>query len=193
MTVKFDNVTPADISTPLSAANHSSDGLLMQELSLAGKICLRGDFSNASVTTAARETLGVSVELDANTFVRNGDVSAFWLGPDERMIFTDLAATTQQISELKKKLPGKTSVTDVSDYYTVIRLSGERVRPILASGTPLDLHQTVFRKGQCAQTRFGTASVMLAVQDDIPVIDLQVRWSFAEYTWKYLCKVANYC
>jgi len=87
MTVKFDNVTPADISTPLSAANHSSDGLLMQELSLAGKICLRGDFSNASVTTAARETLGVSVEVDANTFVRNGDVSAFWLGPDERMIF----------------------------------------------------------------------------------------------------------
>jgi len=82
---------------------------------------------------------------------------------------------------------------EVSDYYTVIRLSGEKVRPVLASGTPLDLHRSVFSKGRCAQTRFGTASVLLSVHDDIPLIDLQVRWSFAEYVWKYLCKVAAYC
>ncbi len=193
MTVKFDNVTPADMATPLLAANHSSDGLLMQELSLTGKISLRGDFANSAVRDAVQQSMSLPVEIDANTFDRVGDGTVFWLGPDERMIYSDIGSVDKHISDLRGKLPGGCSVVDVSDYYTVIRLSGEKVRAVLASGTPLDLHRSVFSKGQCAQTRFGTASVLLSVHDDIPVMDLQVRWSFAEYVWKYLCKVADYC
>lgn len=193
MTVKFDNVTAADIRTPLLAANHSVDGLLMQELSLAGKISLRGDFADSAVQDAVQQTMALSVEMDANTFGRNGDRTVFWLGPDERMLYTDIGSVDNQIADLRSKLPDRSSVVDVSDYYTVIRLSGEKVRSVLASGTPLDLHRSVFSKGQCAQTRFGTASVLLSVHDDIPVMDLQVRWSFAEYVWKYLRKVADYC
>lgn len=189
----FDNAAASDISTPLSGANYSSDGLLMQELSLAGKISLRGDFADAEVTGTIQSILSLPADLEANTFARDGDRTQFWLGPDERMAHTDLASVDSQIVELRNKLPSATAVIDVSDYYTVIRLSGEKVRPVLASGTPLDLHHSVFSKGHCAQTRFGTASVLLSVNDDIPVIDLQVRWSFAEYVWKYLCKVATYC
>ena len=193
MKAQFDKATPADIRTPLAAATFSSDGLLMQELSLAGKILLRGDFSNADVQQAVEQVLALPVEIEANTFSRDGEHSVYWLGPDERLLYTDLNSIENQLDDLREKLPARTSVVDVSDYYTVIRLSGEKVRPVLASGTPLDLHHSVFAKGQCAQTRFGTASVLLSVHDDIPVIDMQVRWSFAEYAWKYLCKVADYC
>jgi len=194
MTHTFDKATPAEIETPLASVNYSSDGLLMQELSLAGKISLRGEFSNPEVINAVKKsTIGLPVELEANTFVRDNERSIFWLGPDERMIYTDLNSVDKQIAELRSALPDKSSAVEVSDYYTVIRLSGEKVRPVLASGTPLDLHRSVFSKGRCAQTRFGTASVLLSVHDDIPLIDLQVRWSFAEYVWKYLCKVAAYC
>jgi len=193
VSVKFENAATSDIGTPLNGANYSSDGLLMQELSLAGKISLRGDFANAEVASAIQSVLSLPAELEANTFARDGDHTMFWLGPDELMAHTDIASVDSQMAELRSKLPAKTAIVDVSDYYTVIRLSGEKVRPVLASGTPLDLHRSVFSKGQCAQTRFGTASILLAVNDDIPVIDLQVRWSFAEYVWKYLCKVADYC
>ena len=193
MSVSFDKISAADAATPLEAVSYSSDGLLMQELSLAGKISLRGDFNDPRVAAAVQDTLGLAVDLQANTFLRNNERSIYWLGPDERIIYTDLMAVDNEIAQLRSALPGNTSVVEVSDYFTVIRLSGEKVRPVLGSGTPLDLHNSVFSKGQCAQTRFGTASVLLSVHDDIPVIDLQVRWSFAEYVWAYLCKVADYC
>lgn len=193
MTPKFDPLTPEDISTPLALDNFISDGLLMQELSLTGKISLRGDCSNPAVAAAVNDIIALPTDIQANTFTRNEERSIFWLGPNERMIYTNLASVDKCITDLYRQLPEKTSVVEVSDYYTVIRLSGEKVRPVLASGTPLDLHRSVFSKGQCAQTRFGTASVLLSVYDDIPVIDLQVRWSFAEYVWKYLRKVADYC
>lgn len=193
MNVKFDLATAADISTPLNGASFSSDSLLMQELSMIGKLTLRGDFGSAAVAGAVREILSLPVDLDANTFAREADRTVFWTGPDERLIYSELASVENQLATLRDKLPAKSTVADVSDYYTVIRLSGEKARAVLASGTPLDVHRSVFSKGQCAQTRYGTASVLLAVHDDIPVVDLQVRWSFAEYVWKYLCKVANYC
>jgi sarcosine oxidase subunit gamma len=193
MNVKFDLAEATDISTPLNGTSFSSDSLLMQEMSMVGKLTLRGDFDSAAVASAVQDTLSLPVDIEANTFAREADRTVFWTGPDERLIYTELGSVDNHLASLREKLPGKSSVVDVSDYYTVIRLSGEKVRAVLASGTPLDVHRSVFGKGQCAQTRYGTASVLLAVHDDIPVVDLQVRWSFAEYVWKYLCKVANYC
>ena len=94
MKAQFDKATPADIRTPLAAANFSSDGLLMQELSLAGKILLRGDFSNADVQQAVEQVLALPVEIEANTFSRDGEHSVYWLGPDERLLYTCLLYTS---------------------------------------------------------------------------------------------------
>ena len=66
----------------------------MQELSLAGKILLRGDFSNADVQQAVEQVLALPVEIEANTFNRAGERSVYWLGPDERLLYTCLLYTS---------------------------------------------------------------------------------------------------
>ena len=77
-------------------------------------------------------------------------------------------------------------MTDVSDYYVVMRLSGPEARVVLAKGSPFDVHPRSFDVGACAQTRFANASILLRLVGEAPTFDIQVRWSFAPYLWDYL-------
>jgi sarcosine oxidase subunit gamma len=112
--------------------------------------------------------------------------TVFWLGPDEWLIHCADDARPGLQERLQSALAGQPSaLVDVSDYYVVMRLSGSRVFEVLAKGTPLDLHPRSFAEGCCAQTRFGHASVLLhKLSED--TVDLQVRWSFAEYVWLFI-------
>ena len=133
--------------------------------------------------------LGLESELAPNTFVSNGASSLFWLGPNERLLYTDGDPIT--IVRQWQDHPG-TAAVDVSDYSTVLRLSGAKTRDVIASGAPFDVHPDVFGVGQCAQTRFGNASILLSNHADTPVFQLQVRLSFAEYVFEYIRRVASY-
>ena len=73
------------------------------------------------------------------------------------------------------------AVTDVTGGQTVITLSGPRTRDVLAKGCPLDLHPSVLRPGDCAQTLLAKANVIIRCVDDSPSYELTVRRSFAHY------------
>ncbi len=177
------------IATPLNAAKIDTDGLTVAELGHTSKVNLRGDFSSSSVNNALTTLLGMESTLAPNAFVSNGASTLFWLGPNERLIYTD--SDPETIASQWRDQVG-TGAVDVSDYSTVLRLSGPKVRDVIVSGAPFDVHPDEFKVGQCAQTRFGNASILLSNHAETPVFQMQVRWSFAEYAFEYIKRVANY-
>ena len=98
------------------------------------------------------------------------------------------------MSALDDGLSGSHSaLTDVSDYYAILRLSGDLAREVLAHGCPLDLDESAFGAGSCAQTRFRAAAVLLHCADSAPTFEVQMRWSYAEYLRRYFAEAAELC
>lgn len=181
------------MQTPLNGQTYQTDGLIVREHQTFSKAVVRADFDNGDVVTALNASAGLSPVLDANTFSGNATHSLFWMGPDERLVYSKSQDSTKLVNALREGLPsGKSAVVDVSDYYTVLQVSGDNARQVLSSGTPFDVHPRVFKPGQCAQTRFGNATVLLSCQEESAGYDLQVRWTFAEYLWGYLCRVGGF-
>ncbi len=177
------------IATPLDSAAFEIDGLTVEEMGFTNKINLRGDFETAAVNSGLSSLLALECDITANTFISNGTSTLFWLGPDERLLYTD--SNPQSIID-RWCGNSNTGAVEVSDYSTVLQLSGSKVRDVIASGTPFDVHPDEFGAGQCAQTRFGNASILLSNHSELPVFQLQVRWSFAEYVFEYIKRVSRY-
>jgi sarcosine oxidase subunit gamma len=78
------------------------------------------------------------------------------------------------------------SLTDISDYYLTIRLSGSNSNEILSKGTSLDLKSYICNKDMCAQTYIAKATVLIDRLSNEPMYDISVRWSYAEYLWEWL-------
>lgn len=173
-------------ASPLAGLPGPAGGITLEERAYLGKVNLRGDAGNEAFVQAVRRALDCGPPTEPNTVADGGNYTVFWLGPDEWQIHCAENARQNLIDELQAVLEGQHSaIVDVSDYYVVMRLSGARTLEVLSKGTPLDLHPRAFATGACAQTRFGHATVLLhKVADD--TVDLQVRWSFAEYVWTHI-------
>lgn len=92
--------------------------------------------------------------------VSRGDVGiaaiapATWLATHER-------GGNAFAQALRSLLGPCASVTDQSDAYVILGLTGSRVRETLAKLVPMDIHPRSFRVGEVAQTVCGHMSVML--------------------------------
>lgn len=156
------------------------------ELPLCGKINLRGDAKNKDFKQAVTTLTGLELPTSANTCAANSGHQLFWLGPDEWMLHLPLESVDQSLAALKNTLTKQHfAATEVSDYFSVIQLSGDQIREVIASGSPFDIRPKHFEPGQCAQTLFGHASILLWAQD-AQSFCLQVRWSYAQYLYAYL-------
>ncbi len=175
------------IQTPLTACTPITGEHQLSETKLCGKINVRGDINNQAFNQAIKSTLGVSPPKQANTFSTSEENSIFWLGPDEWLAHVPLDLVETRVAELRAAMAGQhVAITDVSDYYTVIEFAGPNTRAILASASPFNTQADQFKAGQCAQTRFGHASILLWPIDDTARYRIQVRWSYAQYVFDYL-------
>lgn len=118
------------------------------------------------------------------------DCELLWLGPDELLLRSrsveDSTAAYSRVELLERGLKGlHFSVTDVSDYYVVARVSGARARVILQKNCPLDFHSSIFRTGDCAQSIYGKGSVLFSCASE-DSFDLQIRISLSGYLWSLL-------
>jgi sarcosine oxidase subunit gamma len=174
--------------TPL--IDKTSNGLLnMQELAPQTMINLRGNMADETFQTATLPVLQCALPTAPNTTVQVGDIHVLWLGPNEWLIRAPETKRDSLITSLKGALEGVTAaMVDVSDYYTVIRISGVHAHDALAVGCPLD--KRTMTTGSCAQSHYAQAAILLYQTDDTPTFELQVRWSYAEYLWEYLETVA---
>ncbi len=159
----------------------------LREQPWRGKINLRGDPENRKFLANAESVLDIRLPLQPNTQRASADRTCYWTGPDEWLLHCPLAATGPMVRALQAKLRDTHhAVTEVTDYYTVLHLTGPDTIALLSRACPLDLHLAKFTVGDCTQTRFGHASILLHKTGDTPAFDIQVRWSYTEYVWDYL-------
>ena len=180
-------------------AGSGAAGLEAAVLPCPSCLNLRGNPEDAQFLEAAQQSLGMPLPLAANRFFE-GTHRAFWLGPDEWLVVaganadatdaadadaadaTDAADAAALAARLRENLAGQAhSLVDLTGGLVALRLSGPRVRDLLAKGCTLDFHPRVCKAGQCAQTGLAKASVLIATLDEAPTFELFVRASFADY------------
>jgi sarcosine oxidase subunit gamma len=150
------------------------------------------DVRLGTVGAEASAALGVELPTAPNTWVPAGTGRAVWLGPDEWL----LSSTTEAPEELEARVRAAAlelggSATDVSAQRIGLRLTGARVRDVLAKGCSIDLHPRVFGRGSSAQTMLGQAGVvLLALSDAADDVVVLVRSSFAGYLADWLLDAA---
>ena len=169
-------------------------GVTLGERPYRGLVNLRGPAGDKAFDAAVKKALGVALPVEPNTTTAKGDVTVFWLGPDEWWVVTPDGGPAMA-DKLRTALEGqKAAVTDVSESRTCIHLRGTRARDLLAKGCSLDLHPRVFTAGGCAQSHCAKTMITLhQVADDGdsdegggPAYDVYVLNSFAEYLWLWL-------
>lgn len=152
---------------------------------------LRGQPDDATFTGAVKAAVGVALPLVPNTTTTDNDRIACWLGPDEWLLYS--ADSQPQgggtiARQLEQTLAGQFfATTDQSSAYSILHLLGPKAGAVLAKGCPLDLHPRSFGPGQCAQSHYFGASVLLRPLDDTGHgWEIIVRRSFADATARIL-------
>jgi sarcosine oxidase subunit gamma len=136
--------------------------------------------------------LGVAPPTTPNTWVLGDTASVIWLGPDEWLVTSPFTTPEDLEAGLRAAVGEDGCVVDVSAQRTTLRLRGDHVRDVLATGCALDLHPRVFGTGSAAQTAVGLAGVVLLALDGTGThYRVIVRSSFARYLTTWLLDAAG--
>lgn len=113
-----------------------------------------------------------------------------WCGADQYFAIAEGKAEGALYRELKAGLDGLASCSDQSHGRVIIRVSGPKVRALLAKGTPIDLHPSAFGPGRSAMTQMAHIGVHL-IQTGDDSFELSVFRGFAENFWEWLTEQAE--
>jgi sarcosine oxidase, subunit gamma len=141
---------------------------------------------------APSERLGIDLPTVPNTWVPTPDGRVVWLGPDEWLLTSERERPEDLEARIRDAVvPLGGAAVDVSAQRIAIRLTGSRVRDLLAKGCAIDLHPRVFGRGRSAQSTLGLAAVvLLALGDGGDDFLVLVRSSFAGYLAEWLLDAA---
>jgi methylglutamate dehydrogenase subunit D len=146
----------------------------------------------AALAARLRERFGIELPAGPHR-VTVGGFGIAGTGPGA-WLATDEGGSNAFARELAEGLDGIASVSDQSDGYAVLRLSGPRVRDVLAKLVPIDLHPQVFRPGDVASTQVSHISVTLWRLDDstdgAAVFEIAVFRSLARSLWHAISESA---
>ncbi|WP_233849416.1 sarcosine oxidase subunit gamma [Paraburkholderia sp. HD33-4] len=165
---------------------------VMRESAFRDLVNVRGEPGDPAFVGAFERVVGCRPPSAPNTVSSSAEYEVLWLGPDEWLV---LSNEPVQDGVLEAKLVDALNGTyaaavDVGSGYTVVNISGERVREVLARGCPLDLHPRVFKVGQCAQSHYFKASIVLIPTGD-DAFEIVVRRSFADYFCRIMVDAAE--
>ena len=175
--------SPLEHRKPISSGNGQA---ALAERKFIGKLIVRGDA--LQIGPLLEGAINLSLPTAPCTSAIAGEYTALWLGPSEWMLLTpenEESAITATIETAIQAIHHQ--LTDVSDYYTIIRLSGQRSREMLMKLTTLDMHPAKFPQGAVKGSIFGRVPATLhypaEASADEPVFDLIIRRSHADYLW----------
>ena len=166
------------------------------ELPRRTMVTLRLDPRDTGLVERAEAALGLALPRQPNTLTTDAkDGFVLWTSPDEFMI--DLpgdpvaqgaaaAGAAARIEALSGALAADfASVVEVSDQMAGIGLGGSHWREVWSKVSALDLHESQFAPGACAQTLAAKSNVLLYAPDlrshGVGQIRLYTRRSFSQY------------
>lgn len=161
---------------------------VLEGFGLASVIAEAGAAAALSRTIEAR--LGLALP-SAPRIVRNATHDVVWAGPDQWLL---RAASRDGFTGLLGELSAHAAVSDQSDARAALRLSGPRVRDVLAKGVMLDLHPAVFAIGDTALTTIAYVGIHLWRLDETPdgsVFEIMLPRSMAGSFWSWLVAAAS--
>jgi sarcosine oxidase subunit gamma len=171
--------------------------VVMREHAHRTMVTLRGDGDDEGFGSAVSETIGIAPPTEALTAATNGARSILWMGPDEWLVVAPPDERETLPSRLATALDGQhAAVVEVGESMTVIELSGPRASDVIAKGCTIDLHPSVFRPGRVVRTLLAKTGIILHQTSptspgttptyEIPVYEIYVHRSFADYAWRWL-------
>ena len=167
-------------------------GMDIQELPFINKINVRIDINDNQNIIKCGKLINAILPIQPNTYVKNDNVKAIWLGPNEWLITNN----QNLYNNLKNEIGDiQASVTDVSENRTVIRISGEQIFKLLSKFLVLDLEKNLPDESSCAQTLFVKVPVLLVRNNNekqIPEIDIFTNRSHANYIYNLIVDGSQY-
>ena len=139
------------------------NGISIQELPFVEKINLRGDTKDRDFMSNAGAVLDILIPTEPNTKIQNKDLQVIWLSPNEWLLsFLNESHFFRILEELNNKLnPEKTSITDISENKTVIRIEGNHTTELLRKFIVLDIDNALNSNLRVAQTIFVKIPVLI--------------------------------
>ena len=112
----------------------------------------------------------------------NNEATVYWLGPNDWLLVNPAQDAGSIADALWEAANGATcALTDVSDAWSIIDISGDDAQSRLAEGCSVDLDDNEFPVGRYALTRLQHLSVIIHRLDDTPRFRILVDRSVAQF------------
>src|SRR5436190_5251690 len=144
------------LARPGQYGRAGATGLVIEErtdLAFASVIAKRG--KRFALVNAVNTAFGVALP-DGPRRATRGSVTFAGTGPDQWIASAEGSEAAGFAAKVRARIGPFAAVSDQSDARLVLRLSGPRVRDVLAKGVPVDLHSKAFKPGDVACTVVGT-------------------------------------
>ena len=168
-------------------------GIVFNEIPFAIKINIRGNPKNNNFMSEYGKILQTILPTIPNTYTNNRQIKTLWLGPNEWLIVDENLNNNNIdiISKLEKNLNQKdSSITDVSENRTIIRIRCKKLFTLLSKFLVLDLDKNLTNESSVAQTLFVKVPIILvrntSNNEENTEIDLYMNRSHANYVYSLL-------
>ena len=162
------------------------NGISIEEIPFIDKLNLRGNSKDKDFLSKTGTILETLIPLDPNTKVSNTKFQVIWLSPNEWIInFFNNDIFIKIHNQLNDQLnPEKTSVTDISENKTVIRVVGNKSVELLRKFMILDIDKALNDNSRVAQTIFVKIPVLIIrnhLNEEKQSFDIHVNRSHTNY------------
>lgn len=119
-----------------------------------------------------------------------GGLSLIGTAPTQWLAIAEDGQGRETLARLHEAVSGLAAVVDQSDAKAMLRLSGPRIRDVLAKGCSLDLHARAFTPQDAATTQVALIPCQLWMRDEVPTFEVAVPLSYARSFWAWLTESA---
>ena len=162
------------------------NGISIEELPFVNKINLRGNTTDRIFMSNTGSVLDILIPTEPNTKIENKNLQVIWLSPNEWLLnFIYNENFTRIFENLSNKLnPENTSITDISESKTIIRVGGIHATELLRKFLILDIDSVLNSNLKVAQTIFVKVPILIVrnhKDQDTQSFDIHLNRSHTTY------------